>query len=133
MPQQIQAVVHQVSPSTSRGVVRTHEVVCDRPAAKGGEDQGMMGGELLLVGLGGCFMSNLLAAARAREVAVANMRLAITGTLAEAPARYEAIDMQVSGDVPDRATFEKLVTIADRGCIVANTLRNTVRLSVSLA
>ena len=34
----------------------------DRPGPKGGQDKGPMGGEALLMGLGGCFMSNLLAA-----------------------------------------------------------------------
>ena len=58
----VKAVVKQVSGSTSEGSVRRHTVRCDRPEAKGGSDGGAMGGELFLIGLGGCFMSNLLAA-----------------------------------------------------------------------
>ena len=54
--------VNQVGPATAEGHIRTHSVLIDRPEAKGGEDKGAMGGELLLVSLGGCFMSNLLAA-----------------------------------------------------------------------
>jgi hypothetical protein len=56
--------VEQISGSASRGNARGHELVMDRPEAKGGTNQGMMGGEAMLNGLGGCFMSNLLAAAK---------------------------------------------------------------------
>jgi len=133
MPAQIVATVSQVSGSASQGQVRDHAVQCDRPVAKGGEDKGMMGGEMLLVGLGGCFMSNLLAAAKAREVPVSNLRVEITGQLAEAPARYTEIALRVSGNYPDRPSMEKLVLMAERGCLVANTLRDVVKLSVQLA
>jgi putative redox protein len=92
-----------------------------------------MGGELLLVALGGCFMSNLLAAIRAREARIANVRTLVAGTLAEAPSRFEAVEMQVSADCADRDLLGKLVTIAERSCIVANTLRAAVRLSVRVA
>lgn len=44
-----------------------------------------MGGELLLVALGGCFLSNLLAAIRAREAPIQEVRVVVEGTLAEAP------------------------------------------------
>jgi len=132
MPAQIVTTVRQISPSASQGHVRDHVVPCDRPVAKGGEDRGPMGGELLLVGLGGCFMSNLLAAARAREIPVSDMQVEVTGTLADAPSRYEAITLRVSGQYPDRPAMEKLVTMAERGCLVANTLRGVVTLTVQL-
>jgi len=53
--------------STSESALREHRVLVDRPADKGGQDRGPMGGELLLAALGGCFMSNLIAAAAARS------------------------------------------------------------------
>jgi putative redox protein len=132
MPAQIKATVSQISPSASQGRVRQHTVLCDRPVEKGGEDQGPMGGEVLLMGLGGCFMSNLLAAAKAREVPASNMSVEVVGLLAEAPSRFSEIELRVSGDVQDRDVMSKLVTIAERGCLVANTLRNAVKLSVTL-
>ena len=104
----IKAVVSQISPSASQGRARRHAVLCDRPVEKGGEDQGAMGGELLLMGLGGCFMSNLLAAARVRDIPVSNMSVEIIGLLAEAPARYSEIEMRVSGDVQDREALAGL-------------------------
>lgn len=125
--------VRQIAATTSEAVARQHKVLSDRPAVKGGEDKGPMGGELLLMGLGGCFMSNLLAAVRAREAEVQNIRLAVTGTLSEAPGRFTAIRMEISAEYADRAEMEKLVTIAERGCIVANTLKNGIELSLVVA
>ncbi len=122
--------VRQVGPATSEGRARTHTVRIDRPLEKGGADQGPMGGELLLLALGGCFMSNLLAAIRAREAGVTNVRVEVTGTLAEAPPRFSAIELRVHADYTDRALMEKLVQISERACIVANTLRDAVTLSV---
>ncbi len=129
MANTIEVQVKQVGPATSEAAIRTHHVLVDRPEAKGGDDRGPMGGELLLAALGGCFMSNLLAAIRAREAPVANVRTLVAGTLAESPGRFEAVDMLVSADCEDRELLRKLVTIAERSCIVANTLRDAVRLS----
>ena len=92
-----------------------------------------MGGELLLASLAGCFMSNLLAAISAREAAIENVCTHVTGTLDGTPTRFTAIAMEVSGEGADLDQLGKLVTIAERGCIVANTLRHAVELSVSVA
>jgi putative redox protein len=129
----IEVQVNQAGPATSEAAIRTHRVLVDRPVAKGGDDRGPMGGELLLAALGGCFMSNLLAAIRAREAAVSNVRATVAGTLAESPSRFEAIEMRVAADCDDRELLEKLVTIAERSCIVANTLHRAVTLSVRVA
>ena len=56
----------QVSLSTSEASLSA-QVLIDRPQEKGGADRGPMGGELFLASIGGCFMSNLLAATSARE------------------------------------------------------------------
>ena len=52
--------LNQVNDATTEAHIRTHDVLIDRPESKGGNDQGAMGGELLLAALGGCFNSNLL-------------------------------------------------------------------------
>jgi putative redox protein len=133
MSAQVNVDVRQVTASASEATARRHKVLADRPEAKGGEDKGPMGGEMLLMGLGGCFMSNLLAAVKAREADVKDVRLAITGTLSEGPMRYAAVHMEIHGAYADRAAMEKLVTIAERGCIVANTLKKAVDLTIALA
>jgi len=132
MAQDVHVQVRQISATTSECTARHHQVLSDRPEAKGGADRGPMGGEMLLMGLGGCFMSNLLAAVRARAAGVSDLSIAVTGTLADAPARFAAIKMEISGNYRDRDEMEKLVTIAERGCIVANTLKTAVRLSWEL-
>ena len=125
----IQVSVNQVSPATSEGVIRKHKVLIDRPEAKGGEDKGAMGGELLLASLGGCFMSNLLAAIRAREAAIDTVTMTIDGTLEGNPAHFTAIKMSIAGNYDDKDLMKKLVTISERSCIVANTLKDSVALS----
>ena len=47
-----------------------------------------MGGELFLAAVGGCFMSNLLAAIRARNAEVSNVRTEVVAELADSPARF---------------------------------------------
>jgi len=126
----IHVSLKQKGRATSEAVIRAHRVLIDRPKAKAGEDRGPMGGELLLAALGGCFMSNLLAAIAARGAKVSNVRTALTGTLDGAPPRFVAIDATVAADCDDPALLEKLVTIAERSCIVANTLRDALRLQV---
>lgn len=128
----IQVEVNQIGPTTSEGRARTHTVLIDRPISKEGEDRGAMGGELLLVSLGGCFMSNLLAAIKARSAAVSNVRITIDGTLESAPPRFSAILMRIDATYEDRDLMEKLVIISERGCIVANTLKHAVALTIEI-
>ncbi|MDJ0986434.1 MAG: OsmC family protein [Desulfobacterales bacterium] len=125
--------VDQVGPTASEGRAREHTVVMDRPEAKGGENRGAMGGENLLMALGGCFMSNLLAAAKSRESDMSDVKLTITGTLDAAPPSFSAVEMTIAAQYSDKEAMQKLVTIAERGCIVANTLKNAVDLKIELA
>lgn len=130
---QVLVNVDQIGPAASEGRAREHKVVMDRPEAKGGENRGAMGGENLLMALGGCFMSNLLAAAKSRESDVTDVKLSITGTLGAAPPSFGAVEMKITAGYSDKEQMEKLVTIAERGCIVANTLKNAVDLKIALA
>ena len=125
--------VDQIGPTASEGKARDHTVVMDRPEAKGGENRGAMGGENLLMALGGCFMSNLLAAAKSRESDMSDVKLTITGTLDAAPPSFSAVEMTIAAQYSDKEAMQKLVTIAERGCIVANTLKNAVDLKIELA
>lgn len=122
--------VIQKGQTASEANAREHKLVMDRPEAKGGEDAGMMGGEALLSGLGGCFMSNLLAAAKARDIELSNARADISAELDGNPARFTRITMEVRAEYAEGTDFVKLVTIAERGCISANTLKNAVELTV---
>jgi len=133
MSNQAQVTVNQIGPSSSEGTAREHKTIMDRPEAKGGENRGAMGGEHLLMALGGCFMSNLLAAVQSREAEVSNVNLNISGTLESAPPHFSTVEMTISADYQNKDQMEKLIKIAERGCIVANTLKNSVKLSINLA
>ena len=102
----------------------------DRPEAKGGQNKGPMGGEALLMGLGGCFLSNLFAAAASRDIELTNTRVEINGEVADTRPRYTDIHMKVTANCSAPEQLAKLVTIAERGCIAANTLVNAVNLTV---
>ena len=112
-------------------MVRTHTFLVDRGVAKGGLDLGPAGGEYLLVSLGGCFTSHLLAAIRAREAAVTNVRVAVTGTLDGTPEKFTAFTMDVSAQCPDPELARKLITMAGRACQVVNTLRQVAPIAIT--
>jgi putative redox protein len=132
MTNQMKIQLRQVSTSTSEATLRTHQVLIDRPAEKGGADMGPMGGELFLAGVGGCFMSNLLAAIRARQAEILDVRTEVIGTLADSPTRFSAIELHVTAESLDRELLERVVEIADRGCIMMNTLCGKLDLRVRI-
>jgi putative redox protein len=125
--------VDQLGPATSRGTARSHTVIIDRPTEKGGEDRGPLGGELLLLSLGGCFMSTLLAAIRTREADVSGVKVSVAGTIGGVPERFESLHMRVSATYSDADLMRKLMMMAERGCLVTNTLRDAVLITLELA
>jgi putative redox protein len=125
-------MVEQIGSASSMGKARGHQIVMDRPEAKGGTNEGMMGGEAMLSGLGGCFMSNLLAAAKVRNIELKNARADIEADISDAPSRFTAIRMQVSAQCNPPEELIKIVTVAERGCIAANTLRAAIELSIKV-
>jgi putative redox protein len=132
MPNEIKIQLRQVSKWTSEATFRNHQVLIDRPAAKGGTDMGPMGGELFLASLGGCFMSTLLAAIRSREVEISGVRTDVIGILEDSPARFAAVELYVTADSPDEEVLERLVKIADHGCIMMNTFRGKLDVRVQV-
>ena len=132
MSRTIEVHVAQTGTSTSRGTARHHEVVIDRPLDKGGHDRGPLGGELLLLSLGGCFMSTLLAAVGSRSAEVDNVRITVTATVGGVPERIEAMALRVNATYTDTDLMRKLLAIAERGCLVTNTLKDAMVLSLIL-
>ena len=124
--------IRQISASASEATIGRHRVPIDRPASKGGSDSGPMGGELFLASIGGCFMSNLLAAIKARDSKISDVRTEVTATLADSPARFVGVELCVIAESDNRDQLEKLVEIAERGCIMVNTLRETLDLTVRI-
>ena len=130
MASTFKATIEHVNHTTSRAVVRSHTMLVDRGVAKGGFDLGPAGGEYQLVALGGCFTSHLLAAIRAREGALTNVKVAVTGTLDGTPERFTGFTVDVTAD-GDADLARKLVTIASRACQVMNTIRQAAPIEIS--
>src|SRR5260370_23544829 len=128
MANQMKIQLCQGSTSTSEATLRGHQVLIDRPAEKGGADMGPMGGELFLAAVGGCFMSNLLAAIRAREMGITGVCTEVIGTLADSPSRFSAVYLYVTADSVSREMLERLRAIADRAGIMISTLHGKVDL-----
>ena len=132
MAQSMHVDIEQIGATTSQGIARSHTVFIDRPVVKGGEDRGPLGGEYQLLALGGCFMSNLLAAIRARQAEISEVRITVTGTIDGNPQRFTAIHMKVTAKHKDPELLRKLIEIAESGCTVSNTLRTALDLSISM-
>ena len=125
--------LRHTSGSATEAAIRQHRVTIDRPVEKGGGDTGPMGGELFLASVGGCFMSNLIAAMRARDTVIDGLQLEVTAALEGTPARFTGLDLAVGAANVDRDVLEKLVEIAARGCIMINTLQGKLDLTVRIA
>jgi putative redox protein len=126
---QLKVHFRQISASTTEAALREHRVLIDRPQDKGGTDNGPMGGEFFLASIGGCFLSNLLAAISARKADISDVRAEVTGTIAQAPARFSGVELLVEAK-GNAEEIERLVEIADRGCIMMNTLRGVLEVRI---
>jgi uncharacterized OsmC-like protein len=85
----------------------------------------------MLVSLGGCFTSHLLAASHARKATMTNVRVIVTGTLDGTPERFTAFTMDVAAECSDSGVARKLITIAGRACQVVNTLRRVAPIAIT--
>jgi putative redox protein len=133
MAGEMKVQLRQISASASEAAIGRHRVPIDRPAAKDGGDAGPMGGELFLAAVGGCFMSTLLAAIRAREAEISHVRVEVVGSLADSPSRFAGLELRVGAECRDPELFERLVGIADRSCIMMNTIRGALDVRVLIA
>ena len=132
MPRTVSVEVDQVGASTGSARARSHTVLVDRPIEKDGSDRGPLGGEYLLISLGGCFLSTLLAAIRTRAADVSNVRVLVTGTIGGVPERFESMALRVSATYTDEDLMRKLIALSERGCLVTNTLKDAVMVTVEL-
>jgi putative redox protein len=124
------ATVEHVNHTTSKVTIRSHTMLVDRGVGKGGFDLGPAGGEYMLAALGGCFTSHLLAAIRAREADVTNVRVDVTGTLDGTPERFTGFTLDVTAQSPDAELARKMVAIAGRACQVVTTLRQSAEVTI---
>jgi len=127
---QVGATVRQIGKTTSEATAREHTSLIDRPETKGGANRGPMGGELMLMGIGGCFMSNLLAAAGERGLDVSGLSVDVSATLESAPPRFTDIVLRVNGGNADPAALREMIARAEAGCIAINTAKSATGVTV---
>lgn len=110
-----------------------HNLIIDRPVEKGGQGEGPMGGQVLLMSVAGCFSSTLYAAAQARDLKIEGLRMLVTGEISEGtPKRFEALTLEViEGTCGDENEFTKLLKIAENGCIAVNTIKSGMHFQVN--
>jgi putative redox protein len=65
-----------------------------------------------------------------RSVKVEDLAVVVRGSLAAAPPRFASIEMEVQGRATDPGALDRLVTIAERACIVHNTLLPAVPITI---
>lgn len=129
-------VILQLNQHSKTSMKLEHEqfsIIIDRPVEKGGGGEGLMGGQYLLMGVGGCFCSNLFAAAQARSIELEGVQVKITGNISEdAPKRFNSIELAVSyASCSKEDEFPKLLQIAEKGCLSVNTLLKGAEVKVS--
>ena len=129
--QQITVELSRTGATATSTHIRSHGVIIDRPESNGGGNAGPMGGEIFLASIGGCFMSTLIAAAKAREISVNDATCAVTGTFLDNPRRFGIVDVTVSCAECQPDELDHLVQVAEKGCIVLNTLRGGLNVKVT--
>ncbi|WP_339750960.1 OsmC family protein [Algoriphagus aquimarinus] len=132
---QLSIKLAQTSPTAVETQVANHSITVDRPVEKGGGGLGLMGGQHMLIGIGGCFCSTLFAAAQSRGIEVEGLAVEVSATLAEEGApRFTAIHLGVTCQKPESSEeVEKLIAIAEKGCISINTVKSGLNFSAELS
>ncbi len=107
-------------------------LVVDRPIEKGGGGEGLMGGQYLLMGIGGCFCSTLFAAANSRDIIIEGLKVKVIASISETlPKRFTDVQLGVTcTKCSDEEKFEKLLRIAEKGCLSINTIKNGINFKV---
>jgi len=107
-------------------------IIVDRPIQKGGSGKGLMGGQHLLLGVGGCFCSTLFATAISRGINISGLKVNVIATISNVPKRFNNIDLEVSyNHCSHPEEFNKLLIISEKGCISINTLKKETTFNIS--
>ena len=129
---QVKLELIQTSASGMRLNHDDYSIRIDRPEEKGGGGDGLMGGQYMLIGIGGCFCSNLFAAAQARNIKIDGLQLTVQASISEtSPNTFEDFILLPSYEYCSHEDqFDKLLKIAKKGCISVNTITNGANVQV---
>ena len=114
-------LLRQRTEHSGEAFVRGHTVRVDRPEEKGGTDVGPIGGELILVGLGGCFMSSLLAEIRNSNAPDSGLELEVSSVTRVLPRRMTDFEISVSARCDEPTVLQDLAGAAAKKCAAVNT------------
>ncbi len=126
--------LEQVSETGMQLLHDDFKVLVDRPIEIGGNGEGLMGGQYLLVGIGGCFCSTLFAAAQSRGINISDLSVSVRATISQdLPRRFKEVVLEVSGISGSKELdFDKLLKIAEKGCLSVNTIKTGLNFSVEV-
>lgn len=132
--QEVKMSLKQVSATAMQVTDPPTDIRIDRPAKMGGSNQGLMGGQHLLAGVGGCFCSNVFAAAIARDIKLEGLAVDVLATISnEGPKRFSKITLTTSVDsCSDPEGFDHLLKIAEKACISINTMKANLEVKVTV-
>jgi organic hydroperoxide reductase OsmC/OhrA len=116
------------------GWAGAHTVVVDRPEGRaGGQGLGFNGAQLLGLALGGCFCNDLRYVADRQGVTLGDIAVSVTIELNGAPLLATSAALTVACETLDGSDPQAVIEAAKAACMVANSLRAGVPVSIDTA
>lgn len=116
------------------GWAGAHTLIVDRQNGKaGGMGLGFNGAQLLALALGGCFCNDLRYVAQEMGVSLGKISVSVTVELAGEPMLAIAATMIVSCATEDGSDPSAVIEKAKESCMVSNSLRNGVPVTIEAA
>ena len=111
-----------------------HTIVVDRPEGKaGGLGLGFNGAQLLALAIGGCFCNDLRYVADEMGVGLGKIAVNVTVELEGDPLITTAATMEVSCETLDGFDPQRIIERATTTCMVSNSLRQGIPVTVQTA
>lgn len=111
-----------------------HTVIVDRPEGRaGGMGLGFNGAQLLALAIGGCFCNDLRYVAEEMNLSLGKISVTVTIELAGSPLVATSALMQVDCRLKDGSDGSAVVERAKSSCMVSNSLRQGVPVTILAA
>jgi uncharacterized OsmC-like protein len=112
---------------------RSHTIVCDQPAANGGEDSGMTPPELMLASLGSCAAYYAVEYLKTRGLSESGVEVSVTAEKLKQPARLGNFGIRVECPVPLTEEQRAALMRSVHHCLIHNTLLAPPEIHIELA
>ena len=112
---------------------RSHTIICDQTAEKGGFDEGMTPPELLLAALGSCAAYYAVEYMKVNRLNVSGVRARVTAEKAQSPARLSSFSIEIQIPEPLDARYREGVLKAVQKCLIHNTLIHSPEIHTEIA